>query len=355
MWRDMIVTRAMGQVTNSQQVIHLTCLHRVCTLRLFRLHERWVRYVRPFVQDFFMQGNSRNGIMGVEARLIYLNDRLLVKDSFKRWHNNVTRLLCWVRQGWNLKNMTDSTWIFCLRNAFACLECNHPRKGWGCQEKKKKSCPYLLEKNIGSTDDHIGLGGAAKTCANIRHSQSWEEKQNEERALSSNPEGCKHGKRKKKICEWSSLYKPKRWATAAELDLWCCLSWHQTSKQPSPVAVYTSGKYLAYRLSILINWWYFRVNCNQIYTRFSENGNIPFENSAGWDPELVRCWNYATSPQYQDSLVAGDFESIVPMKNDSSVSWTVCLAGNINREQEIQILFSTSTVVKREYCQTNEE
>lgn len=57
------VKRALVQVTNSQQVIHFPYTHRVCTLCFCRMHGRWVRYVRPFVQDFFMQGSSCNGGM----------------------------------------------------------------------------------------------------------------------------------------------------------------------------------------------------------------------------------------------------------------------------------------------------
>lgn len=207
----------MGQVTNSQQVIHLTYTHRVCTLRFCRVHGRWVRYVRPFVQDFFMQGNGRSGTLWIDASVIYLNDRLLVKSSFNQWHVKVTRLLCWVRQGWNLKNMTDSTWIFCLRNAFACLEYNHPRDGWGC-EKKKFFLTFWRKKKPERRYSPQALG-ATGVCAIIRHSPSWNEKQKEVGAHSSDPKNCKQCKGKRKICGWNSLYKLKRVATAGALDL----------------------------------------------------------------------------------------------------------------------------------------
>jgi hypothetical protein len=34
----------------------------------------------PVRSNFFMQGNSRNGVMGLNASVMYLSERLLVKD-----------------------------------------------------------------------------------------------------------------------------------------------------------------------------------------------------------------------------------------------------------------------------------
>lgn len=98
-----------------------------------------------------------------------------------------------------LRNMTDSTWIFCLRNAFACLVYNHPQVDWGIGVAKrgKKSFPYLLERNT-STAPIFTSGSRCSWWEPSSSSVSTVNKnKGGKEAHSSNPENCKHGKGRK--------------------------------------------------------------------------------------------------------------------------------------------------------------